>query len=205
MGHIYLLRNDSFREDIYKIGISDHDDVQTRVDQLFSTAVPSPFLITHSVVVQDHSALEKALHQLLDSQRIHAKREFFRLNEKQVQGAIDLMNMMGIPSTPTYETQVASMAVEEQQAQRRVRRPNLNFDEMGIPIGAELRCTIGDVTVTISGPRKVKLNGDEMYLTDATRRALDLEYSVAPSPYWTYNDQLLQSIYERTYPQQTSA
>jgi hypothetical protein len=44
------------------------------------------------------------------------------------------------------------------------------------------------------------LDYQEMYLTPATKRVLDLEYSVAPGPYWTYQGRLLQDIYNETYP-----
>ena len=80
------------------------------------------------------------------------------------------------------------------------RRPNLNFVEMHIPIGSTLQSAVKDATVEVSTPRKVRLNGEEMSLTRATREVLGQSYSVAPSPYWTFQGRLLQEIYEETYP-----
>ena len=81
----------------------------------------------------------------------------------------------------------------------RARRPNLNFEEMGILPGSELRSVKADITVTVLGPKKVKLGDEEMSLTAATRQGLALEYSVAPGPHWTYEGKLLSDIYEATY------
>jgi hypothetical protein len=83
--------------------------------------------------------------------------------------------------------------------QLRKRRPNLNFEEMGIPIGAELKSTHNDTVVTVVSPRKVRLGDDEMSLTAATRQVLQLDYSVQPGPHWTYNGKLIRDIYEETY------
>jgi hypothetical protein len=51
----------------------------------------------------------------------------------------------------------------------------------------------------VVGPRKVKLGDEEMSLTAATRAVLELDYSVAPGPYWTFDGRLLREIYEETY------
>ena len=71
---------------------------------------------------------------------------------------------------------------------------------MGIPIGSELKFTESDASVFVMAPKKVKLNGEEMSLTAATRTLLGLEYSVAPGPYWTFNGRSLRDIYNETYP-----
>ncbi|MCD8481742.1 MAG: hypothetical protein LR015_03090 [Verrucomicrobia bacterium] len=70
---------------------------------------------------------------------------------------------------------------------------------MGIPVGAELVATFAENTVTVLGPRKVALGNEELSLTAATRQLLQLPYSVAPGPYWTWNGRLLSDLYEATY------
>jgi hypothetical protein len=71
---------------------------------------------------------------------------------------------------------------------------------MGIPIGSELKFTESEASAFVTTPKKVNLNGDEMSLTAATRSLLGLDYSVAPGPYWTFNDRSLRDIYNETYP-----
>lgn len=80
------------------------------------------------------------------------------------------------------------------------RRPNLNFKEMGIEIGATLQFTQSDATVTVASERKVILNGEETSLTNATRTLLNNgTYNVAPAPYWTHNGRNLRELYNETY------
>jgi len=79
------------------------------------------------------------------------------------------------------------------------RRPNLNFIEMGIPVGSIIQFTQSDATVVVASERKVTHNGEEKSLTYATRDLLGLPYSVAPGPYWEFNGKSLRDIYNDTY------
>lgn len=79
------------------------------------------------------------------------------------------------------------------------RRPNLNFEEMSIPLGATLSAAGYEEPVQVSGPRKVTFKGEEMSLTAATRQLLELDYTVRPTPHWRYQGELLNDIYNRTY------
>ena len=78
------------------------------------------------------------------------------------------------------------------------RRPNFNFEEMGIPVSTTLIFREGG-TALVTGPRKVRLGDDEMSLSAATRVLLGTEYNVAPGPYWTFNGRSLRDIYDETY------
>ncbi len=70
---------------------------------------------------------------------------------------------------------------------------------MGIPVGAELRSTHGDIVVTVVGPKKVRLADEELSLTAATMQVLQIEHAVQPTPHWAYNGKSLKDIYEETY------
>ena len=94
------------------------------------------------------------------------------------------------------EIDAESLAAGEQL---RKRRPNLNFVEMRIPIGGVLHYTQGEATVTVVGPKKVRLGNDELSLTAATRQISQTDYDQPPTLYWTYNGKLLREIYEETY------
>jgi hypothetical protein len=104
---------------------------------------------------------------------------------------------------PAAELATGGDAVENAASEQfSRRRPNLNFEEMGIPVGAELRFIKGDATVTVIGPKRVRLGDSEMFLTAATRELSGLDYNVAPAPYWTYNGRTISEIYEETYPRE---
>jgi hypothetical protein len=72
---------------------------------------------------------------------------------------------------------------------------------MGIPTGAVLHFSESEATVTVANDKKVYLNGEQLSLTAATRQLLQLDYSVAPAPYWTYEGKSLRDIYNETYVQ----
>ena len=91
----------------------------------------------------------------------------------------------------------ASKAAAEQA---RARRPNLNFREMGIPMGSLLEADEKpDIKVTVIADRKVRFGDEEMSLSAATQKALALDYPVRPAPMWRYNSKLLSELYEETY------
>lgn len=70
---------------------------------------------------------------------------------------------------------------------------------MGISIDAELKSVRNDTVVKVSSSKRVFLNGEELSLTAATRKVLNLEYDIAPAPQWTYEGRLLSEIYKETY------
>lgn len=79
------------------------------------------------------------------------------------------------------------------------RRPILRFSEMGIPPGSELRCTRNDVSVTVFDDRRVLFKGEPMYLSPATKRALDKDSIRGPTEYWSFEGTPLWKIYNETY------
>ena len=94
------------------------------------------------------------------------------------------------------------MSPPEDQAaaeQFRSRRPNLNFEELGIPIGAGLQITKGESSVIVSSPRKVRYGEEETSLTAVTKQLLGVEYALNPGPFWTYNGKTISQLYNETY------
>ena len=184
---------------LVKIGRTGQEDANARIAQLNTTGVPVPFTIEFACRVENSVEVERALHTAFAPNQINPKREFFRIDPEQAIAILKLLhveeNTQEIIQQPNQLDQQSLIAAEQMQA----RRPNLNFEEMGIPIGAELNSVKDDVIVTVVGPKKVKFGDEEMSLTAATRQVLGLEYSVAPGPHWTYNGKLIRDIYEETY------
>jgi hypothetical protein len=79
------------------------------------------------------------------------------------------------------------------------KRPRLNFDEMGIPVGSVLKHIAGPDTAQVTGPHTVSLGEVEMTLTEATRRAFGRSWKGHPCPQWTFNGKSLGKIYDETY------
>lgn len=194
---VYVLTNAAM-PGFVKIGKTLLEDVGQRLAQLYTTGVPFPFELAFACKVPNADEVEKALHRAFAPYRANPKREFFNIDAEQ---AIAILRLLHVQDATAEIAQLpTSIPADEVQAgqQYTARRPDLNFKEMGIPTGSLLHFVEGEATVTVSGEKKVLLNGEEMSLTAATRQLLGVEYNVAPGPYWTYDGKLLRSIYDET-------
>ena len=195
---VYVLTNPAM-PGFVKIGKTLLEDVSQRLAQLYTMGVPFPFQLAFACKVPNADEVERALHRAFAPYRVNPKREFFNIDAEQ---AIAILKLLHVQDATAEIAQLqTSIPADEVQAgqQYTARRPNLNFTEMGIPIGSVLNFVEGEATVTASGDKKVLLDGEEMSLTAATRQLLGLEYNVAPGPYWTYDGKLLRTIYDETY------
>jgi len=195
---VYVLTNPAM-PGLVKIGYTAQEDAQTRIAQLYSTGVPVPFEVVFAAVVDDAQKVELALHTAFAPNRINPKREFFRIDSEQAIAILRLFNKGD--ATQEVEKQGGEIDAESLAAgeQMRRRRPNMNFQEMGIAIGSILHFTQNDSTVTVIGPKKVKFGDEEMSLTAATRQIMQVDWAIPPALYWTFDGRLLRKIYEETY------
>ena len=184
---------------LVKIGKTTQADVTSRMNQLYTTGVPVPFECVYAVEVSDCTRVESALHIAFGPSRINPNREFFKIDTEQAIAVLKLLD--GHEVTPQINAQLNATVsqAEKDSAQKMKKRPNLNFTEMGIPIGAKLVLKDGETTVEVVEDRKVSLNGILMSLTAATREVMKLDYSIQPSPHWTYQGKSLRDYYEETY------
>ena len=72
---VYVLTNPAM-PGIVKIGMTDRDDVQDRMNQLYSTGVPLPFECVVARRIEDRRALEieSALHTAFGPNRVNLPR-----------------------------------------------------------------------------------------------------------------------------------
>ncbi len=195
---VYVLSNPAM-PGIVKIGRTASDDAKARIAQLYSTGVPVPFQLEYACKVWNGTQVERALHIAFGPNRVNPKREFFQIDPEQAIVILELLNTEDATQEIAAQPTEVDAESEEAAEQLRKRRPSLDFVEMGIPMGAVLHLVDGDGSVTVVGSRKVRLGDEETSLTAATRQLLQLNYSVAPGPHWTYNGKRLRDIYEETY------
>jgi hypothetical protein len=197
---VYVLTNPAM-PNLVKIGKTELQDVATRLAQLYTTGVPFPFDLAYACKVPNAGEVERALHRAFAPNRVNPKREYFSIEADQAIAILKLLHVED--ATNEISAMASTIPDEEVQAanQYKARRPNLNFVEMGIPVGALLNFSESDATVTVASDRKVYLNGEQLSLTAATRQLLQLDYSVQPGPYWTYEGKSLSDIYNETYVQ----
>lgn len=82
-GHVYVISNiGSFGENVFKIGMTRRLEPMERVKELSGAAVPFDFDVHAMISCDDAPALEKTLHDHLESYRINRvnlRKEFFRV------------------------------------------------------------------------------------------------------------------------------
>ncbi|HEV8513583.1 MAG TPA: GIY-YIG nuclease family protein [Cyclobacteriaceae bacterium] len=199
-GIVYLLTNPAM-PGLVKIGITTRSDVQSRMDELYSTSVPIPFECAFACKVKDPEKVEGALHIAFAPDRVNPKREFFEIETNQAIAFLKLLSLEDV--TPEVNRQKTTIDAVDREAGKAFskKRPNMNFVEMGIPIGSEIIFAKNGETAKIQTERTVTFRGEETTLTSATRSALGegYAYNVAPGPYWTFNGRRLREIYNETY------
>ena len=184
---------------LVKIGQTSSMDAKNRLVQLYTTGVPFPFKLEFACKVSNSIEVEKALHQAFAPYRVNPSREFFAIEPNQAIAILRLLHTED--ATVEFQSQAVlidsqSIAAAEQFIKR---RPNLNFDEMGIPTGSVLNSIHNDMMVIVAGPCTVRLGDDQISLTAATRQVLEIDYSVNPCRHWTYQGKNLNDIYNDTY------
>ena len=201
-GIVYVLTNPAM-PGLVKIGQTTNE-ITIRMNELNTTGVPFPFDCLFACEVDDCKTVENALHKAFYPYRVNPKREFFEIDPDQ---AIVLLRLFAKKEvTPTVSAEIdksVSIAEKEASEHYKKKRPPLNFLEMGIPIGAKLIFTYGDVSAEayVSSDRKVKptFGDEEISLTQLTRKILEIDYNIQPTRYWSYEGRSLNDYYNETY------
>lgn len=195
---VYVLSN-SAMPGILKIGKTTQADVSLRMNQLYTTGVPVPFECVYAIEVNDCSKVEAALHIAFGPSRVNPNREFFKIEAEQAIAILKLLDQRDVTPDVRRDLNSNVSQAEKDSGKRLQKRPNMNFGEMEIPIGSTLTYKDGTTTVEVMSDKKVNYSGQEMTLTAATREVMGIDYSVQPSPHWTYEGKLLKDIYESVY------
>lgn len=74
-GYVYVLSNPSM-PGLIKIGRTNRD-VEQRSNELWSTGVPTPFVIEFSILSPNSEEMEIRAHEMFDADRVLSSREFF--------------------------------------------------------------------------------------------------------------------------------
>jgi len=197
-GIIYILTNPAM-PGIVKIGKTARE-IETRLSELYSTGVPVPFECVFAGKVSDIDKVEKAFHLAFAPYRINPKREFFQIEAEQAIAMLELMTTEDM--TPALQKEADNVDIESKEASKKLKakRPSYNFLEMGIPIGSTLKFTQSpQENVEVANERRVSFKGEIISLTAVTKELLNVNYRIAPGPYWTYQGKVLKDIYNETY------
>ena len=118
---VYVLTNPAM-PGIVKIGMTDREDVQRRMTELYSTGVPFPFdcVIARQIEVTEAAKVESALHTAFGPHRINQSREFFKIDPEQV--TVLLQVMPGQDVTPRISEEIAALQPEDSEAASAYKR-----------------------------------------------------------------------------------
>jgi hypothetical protein len=199
-GIIYILSNPAM-PGIIKIGKTSKEDVKLRMKELYSSGVPLPFECVYAAKVKNMDEVEKALHTAFSPDRLNPKREFFEIESSQAIAIIRLLELQNVSPLVEQEANVIDIVELDAGIAYAQKRPRMNFEEMGIPVGSELIFNNSAEVAIVVSDRMVSFRNEETSLTNATRMALGdgYAYNVAPGPYWTYNGRKLRDIYNEVY------
>ena len=195
---VYVLTNAAM-PGLVKIGYTNQEDANSRIVQLYTTGVPVPFELQYACKVPNAEEVEKALHVAFAPNRINPKREFFKIEPEQAIAILKLLHT----EDATQEIELQHTSIDQESViaaeQLKSKRPNMNFVEMGIPLGAQLISVHNNSIATVASAKRIIFNGEETSLTAATRQILGIEHSVQPSPHWLFEGKSLKELYEETY------
>lgn len=133
-GFVYILTNDSFRENIVKIGRSKYHPEQ-RAKGLYTTSVPTPFDVYASIQTERYVEVENLVHHLFDlisDKRINKSREYFFIDPK-----VALKILKDIKDVIGDEAVIEEPEFSDDE-KRGSRKSVFTFSKKGIQIGCEI-------------------------------------------------------------------
>ena len=203
-GIVYLLTN-PVMPGLVKIGMTAQEDIDKRMKELYTTGVPVPFECQFACRVKksDCAKIEKALHTAFAPQRVNANREFFRIQLEQAKAILELFHHEDVTGEVTDEIENDLTPDDKAATQNaKVRRPSLNFYEMGMQKGDKLIWKDDPtISVTVISERKVSYNGEETSISSLSAQLKGYKSRhIAPGAHWLFNEKLLSDIYDETYP-----
>lgn len=206
-GYVYILTNDSFREDWVKIGRSCRP-VDVRSKELDNTAVPLPFKVYATIQTTKYTNVERIVHKQIDrltDLRIRQNREFFNVEPSQALDILldlataidDAVVMQYVDDKPVQL--YPSINNEKPQAvkiEKHVQRKPFEFAMVGLKDGDMITFAPLNIQVKINGKNKVEFEGRLWSLSAFTGTYLPIEKqnnsgAYQGPKYFTYNNKTL--------------
>ena len=185
-GYVYILTNDSFREDWVKIGRSSRP-VDVRSKELDNTAVPLPFKVYATIQTTKYTNVERIVHKQIDrltDLRIRQNREFFNVEPSQALDILfdlataidDAVVMQYVDDKPVQL--YPSINNEKPQAvkiEKHVQRKPFEFAMVGLKDGDMITFAPLNIQVKVNGKNKVEFEGRLWSLSAFTGTYLPIE------------------------------
>ena len=165
-GYVYILTNESFREDWVKIGKT--TDMAKRLKSLNTTALPLPFKVYATIKTCKYEELEKIIHKQIDrltDLRINQSREFFNVHPAQALDIfLDQATALEDAEVVKYENGKTRQMYPVQEKSKEVQdkkpqRPPFDFSMVGLNVGDKVMFDALNLEVKVAGKNKVEYEG----------------------------------------------
>lgn len=202
-GFVYILTNNSFREDWVKIGKTSRPvDVRTR--DLDNTAVPLPFDIFATMKTVKYNEVERLIHKTIDRLsdfRVRPNREFFKIDPfKALDIFRDIASVIDDATVEVNQEIVDAMGEEEQTCTNEKRKKSrFKFSMCDIQIGEYVTFDPTGIRVKVVSDDTVEFEGGVYKLSPFVRTFIP-EDRRTPSEayqgakYFSYKGQVLDDI-----------
>ena len=195
-GYVYILTNPAFKEDWVKIGKT-AGTVEKRMDELFTTALPTRFELYAWCRTTKFNELEKQAHHILDKltdSRIDDKREFFQLVPSE---ALSVLRELAC----TIEDAEFYVPAELQKQVKNEHAAPFRFSMIDIKPGTEIIFEPTSLSVEVSDDRHITFEDKDYtlsgfckkYMPDNKRNKAEAYQGPA---YFSYKGKLLSKIRE---------
>ncbi|MEX0597251.1 MAG: GIY-YIG nuclease family protein [Candidatus Paceibacterota bacterium] len=187
---VYILTNEAM-PNIVKIGKT--NDINRRMQDLYSSGVPVPFECFHASVVSDDIDVERRIHRAFAKYRVNKNREFFEIEPENILEILEMVELEDVTPREDYiETKEDSIAIKKLEK----KRDRFSFEMVHIPIGATLIFGKDEnTTCTVLKNNKVLFNDKSLSLSDSALNALkQVGYdwkSAQGAAHWLYEGETL--------------
>ena len=206
-GVIYILTNPSFPEYV-KIGYA--DDVQKRLTQLNrSECIPFAFRVYATYEVSSrlsdlkiHEIIDRLNPDLRSIESFEGKkrvREFYAMSPED---AFELLRAIAEINGMESKLKLVVPNKEEEQAEKLAeeiseRNENFSFVKCNIPVGSEIVYNNdGNIKCYVADDRRVKYNGQTMYLTGLAKLLLNTTKAINGTLHFQYKGKPLTYYYD---------
>lgn len=107
---VYVLANPSYRAGLFKIGLTKRT-ISVRARELFTTGIPTPFVVCMAIETGDCKALEAFYHDMFKDNRINSRREWFELTAYDLVKIFNSAKKAGL-NVVTRDTEATQRALE---------------------------------------------------------------------------------------------
>ena len=209
-GYVYILTNESFREDWVKIGKSSRP-VDVRSKELDNTAVPLPFSIYATLQTTKFNEVEKLVHKTIDrltDLRIRQNREFFNVSPEIALNIFrDIALTIDDAKITIYRNNIPisekkTEDPEKGKEEHHPRRKPFKFSMIGINVGEIVTFAPTGIEVKVADNKKVEYEGRLYTLSAFVGTFLPQEQQNASGAYqgpkyFTYHGETLSDLRDR--------